>query len=77
MKFSFWNFLLKKRTIKLYFQLPSNVLYANSRRNTGSIDFFSVNHMENNDASRNKEGTVYFEHITFSALCNSAKDILN
>ena len=33
--------------IKLYFQLPLNFAYLNSRKNAGGSDVFSVNQMEN------------------------------
>ena len=35
--------------IKLYFYLPSNFGHIGSRKNSGDIDVFSVNQLENND----------------------------
>ena len=46
--------------LKLYFHLPSNIVYMNSRKKSGCIyRFFSVNQFENNDSSQNEESTTY------------------
>ena len=36
----FFILVLKDRIIKLYFHLPSNVVYANSKKNSGGTNIF-------------------------------------
>ena len=43
----------------------------NSSEDSGGIDMFSVNQLENNDTSGNRESA------TFNGICHSRKDLLN
>ena len=43
----------------------------NSSENSGGIDMFSVNQLENNDTPGNTESA------TFNGICHSRKDLLN
>ena len=45
--------------LKLYFHLLSDFVYIYFRKNYVGIDVFSVNQLENNDTSGNKESVVY------------------
>lgn len=52
------TYLLKNWIKTLYFHLPLNFVYVNSRKNYVGIDAFSVNQIENNDKSGNKESAT-------------------
>ena len=49
----------EKLMIKLYFYLQSNFIYLSSQKNSGGIDVFSVNQLENDKTSGNMESSAY------------------
>ena len=53
---------------KLYFYLPSNFIYLSSEKNSGGIDVFSVNQLENDKTSGNMESSAYCRHISFKVF---------
>ena len=56
----FWGIIFfEKLMIKLYFYLPSNFIYLSSEKNSGGIDVFSVNQLENDKTSGNTESSAY------------------
>ena len=56
----FWGIIFfEKLMIKLYFYLQSNFIYLSSQKNSGGIDVFSVNQLENDKTSGNMESSAY------------------
>ena len=81
--FFFWKIeKIEYQSSKFHFHLPSNSVGIDSRKNSKDIDVFSVNQLDNNDKSGNKESAVCYLcaicwHITFNGICLSTKDLLN
>ena len=72
----FFFLLLRNWRTKFYFHL-SYFVYINSRKNSGVIDIFSVNQLENNGPSGSEESAIYCEHITFDGICHNTDDLLD
>ena len=73
-------FFLENWTLKLYFYLPSNFLYINSRKNSGGTDFFSgimkILILMIHQWIKKIPWTVCW-HVTFDDIFRSTKDPLN